>query len=1150
MLVFFLLILVKNLFFFVNKFLTVSNINNLNLTVKIYYDKMRREKYPIYLENTPKGIDELKGESHKKIADAICNIINTQTKKIKRQVIGLEGDWGSGKSNIIKSIEENIEKETKLEDKKYFHLIFDAWGHQEDLSRRSILEEIIDYLSLKKYNSFKNDDWEKKQKELTGKTIISEKTYSPEIKLFWIFFISSLAFLKFSDEYFKYDILPIDCYNIKNKLNLTVNVPIILFLVGICFLIKEWISLKKVNNKRKFKKNNFQLFSELVYFIKGEDIQTKTTDFVIEKEPSNKDFRNFLDFINEKLKTEEKTLILTIDNIDRLTKEKIKSLWSTINIFFADKGDDKYFDNIWLIIPYDEDKIIDAFIEENKGKEIGLGLIEKTFSVKFRVPPPIPSNWEKLFEEKLELAFGTEIIPNEEIEVIKRIFDGFITDIITPRQIINFVNDLVTSYSINTDIKFRYLSLFVMAKNEIIDYPIQNILNNKYWQNKNLEMFFTGDIELEKNIAAITFGVPLEMAEEIVYSNEIQSIINFGKQNELEKFTHNKFAFQNNFYREFNNIDFRNMIFNSAEKIPLLLKKIKELSLIDEYHLENTYWKNLKRKAIAFEKYKDTNFELNELHKELFEHNFEYGKEYLEQTIEKMQNRINGEVSVKEYIDKLKTINNFLNEKTKITISDLNFNTSTSRSVEASSYIYLVSIFPEDFQEIKSLKCSEKTISDYYFNKDDNELDIEKLFDDIDELKIIKKELKYNFSTLIKQIKEEINKIKSQNLENLDKYIESLKILSEEKPLSGINIPNNIIYNNIANYEDNESVYISLICIAFTNIDDLIDYTSIKNIYNSNEKELIKKVCSEIEYYTDYNDILKKVNNIDYELPLIKEITIELTKNSYGTSRLSIEWVIKNYSSILKKVFDNDNSLSISFYKRISAWIKYIKDYLNKSQETFKSIDLSIIDYALKIDNELSKFLISKSNEYLNSLGLTEIQDIIDNKNTIENNLFKKLNQKNKVSESFIKNKLQPKLIKYLEDYIEGKVTPLETNFNNLKNLFSGIENSKQKENYKKFITKINKQEKFEFPKVRFFIEGIIKHNLLAKTSNIYLEYFINCNLFDFFFFNRNMYKEIIDIVAKSNDSTLKSLIWEKVKRKHDANPIKKYAKEKGLKVK
>lgn len=86
-----------------------------------------------YISNTPEGKDFFEGKSQHLVATAIYDTINSCSKL--PHIIGLEGDWGSGKSNVIKQLStiDNFNK-------NYYLFTYDAWGHQEDLQRRSILE--------------------------------------------------------------------------------------------------------------------------------------------------------------------------------------------------------------------------------------------------------------------------------------------------------------------------------------------------------------------------------------------------------------------------------------------------------------------------------------------------------------------------------------------------------------------------------------------------------------------------------------------------------------------------------------------------------------------------------------------------------------------------------------------------------------------------------------------------------------------------------------------------------------------------------------------------------------------------------------------------------------------------------------------------
>ncbi len=99
---------------------------------------------------------------HTKVAESILKIIRENKTSI---TIGLEGDWGSGKSTVLKIVEARINSNEECKNNIKI-VLFDAWAHEGDPLRRVFLEKIIDSLSgywlpSKKWNYIK--------KTLTGK---------------------------------------------------------------------------------------------------------------------------------------------------------------------------------------------------------------------------------------------------------------------------------------------------------------------------------------------------------------------------------------------------------------------------------------------------------------------------------------------------------------------------------------------------------------------------------------------------------------------------------------------------------------------------------------------------------------------------------------------------------------------------------------------------------------------------------------------------------------------------------------------------------------------------------------------------------------------------------------------------------------------
>ncbi|WP_106795131.1 AAA family ATPase [Aquimarina sp. Aq78] len=117
---------------------------------------MTENTFPKFLSSKPTGEDKFAGGSHKKTAKIISETIRKES--LEKRVIGLEGEWGSGKSNVIKIIQDELGKE-------YYTFIFDSWGNQEDLTRKSFLEQLISQLFK---NNFLKDSkkWLKLENQL------------------------------------------------------------------------------------------------------------------------------------------------------------------------------------------------------------------------------------------------------------------------------------------------------------------------------------------------------------------------------------------------------------------------------------------------------------------------------------------------------------------------------------------------------------------------------------------------------------------------------------------------------------------------------------------------------------------------------------------------------------------------------------------------------------------------------------------------------------------------------------------------------------------------------------------------------------------------------------------------------------------------
>ncbi len=97
--------------------------------------------YPQFISNGPCGEDLFAGKAHQRIAERIAHQLLPPHGP---HVIGLDGSWGSGKSNIIRMIEGIIHRKSW---ERALLLMYNVWGHQSDSLCRSILDELTELLT-------------------------------------------------------------------------------------------------------------------------------------------------------------------------------------------------------------------------------------------------------------------------------------------------------------------------------------------------------------------------------------------------------------------------------------------------------------------------------------------------------------------------------------------------------------------------------------------------------------------------------------------------------------------------------------------------------------------------------------------------------------------------------------------------------------------------------------------------------------------------------------------------------------------------------------------------------------------------------------------------------------------------------------------
>lgn len=476
-----------------------------------------------FLSNAPLGEDRFEGKSQELIADAIVNQLennaNQNHRSMQQKMIGVEGEWGSGKSNLIEIVKKKLGQ-----NKKFLFFTYDVWGHQEDLQRKAILNELVDFLIEKKAieNNEKKgnpNNWKERVKKVTG--TVTETTQYQVPKISWgIFFCAFiLLIIPFCNQIAELEIvksqqIPFIPFYFPLPVGIVLAPLILVVVLYILFVICKRIFYKKTVSDAS---------AEFLSVYRDKQIETTDRTYVSEMNPSVFDFRNLLKALSDALI--EKHLVVFLDNMDRLPKENVENLWSSIHTFFAEN---QGYKNISCIVSFDRSHIKRAFDVNGDDERRGDDYIDKTFDIVFRIAPPVLSDWKKFFEYKWKDAFG-DSFNSEEYDHVIQIYDMLSDNkALTPRSIIKFINECILLKK-TFNVPERYIAIFNLRKKELI----KNSLDEDCLG--NLLPLYKSDSKYHEYIAALVYQVPPEKAISAIYVVLLARALEQGNEAEIDK---------------------------------------------------------------------------------------------------------------------------------------------------------------------------------------------------------------------------------------------------------------------------------------------------------------------------------------------------------------------------------------------------------------------------------------------------------------------------------------------------------------------------------------------------------------------------------------------------------------------------------------
>ena len=478
--------------------------------------------FPRFIVDKPVGEDFSEGQSQTRLAERISDYIrktdrdNIDSQTSIPRIIGLEGSWGTGKSNVVAKIEE------KLKSDSYYTFTYDSWGHQEDLQRRSILETLTNKLiqdgvlsgEVKiKMRSGKDHvaEWaDQLQMLLSNKTTTITKSI-PKFSWTAIVGILTVGYFGLSTT--------ICSQLIDNKIELSL---LCILLIELCPIILAFIfAILYASCNEKW--------GDLITFFTQKNDNTIDEQFISSEEPSVTEFKNWLQAISEQLNnknSKKKKIIIVFDNMDRLPSYKVVQLWSLIYTFFA--GSD--FQSIWAIIPFDYRHLCEAvFSKDEENSYKFKQFVNKTFPIVFTIPKPVFTDYRELFRKIFEKSFGKN---EHDEEHVCQVF-MCLEDEPNPRSVICFINELVALRHQWPEEQFRLqnLALYVLKK-EYILYDQDGTMESRLLSNElfdKVNSFYPQTDNVRVQLCQFAYGIEDEkLAGELPLRNVLLSLINNG----------------------------------------------------------------------------------------------------------------------------------------------------------------------------------------------------------------------------------------------------------------------------------------------------------------------------------------------------------------------------------------------------------------------------------------------------------------------------------------------------------------------------------------------------------------------------------------------------------------------------------------------
>lgn len=411
---------------------------------------------PLMLQKEhPADSDLFRGESHNKVARKMTEVIRTSDINI----IGLEGELGSGKSTIIQLIKKDLSDD-------YTFIEFDAERYHHGNTKKALIEVI--HRGIHEREGVNKESLNTLKHKALGNIVEYDKKVSSRLS-WWT--VSFILFCLLAVQMVRYLLVDINSYLVSGKITswwVLATEIIAILSPGVLLL-----SLKvKSRTKNKVPPNVGNIITVGDLF-KQNSVDRISETWLVSKEIGTIELTDALSgFTESPTVPSDARFILIIDNLDRISADKVKELWSDMELIAGTTH--KQFR---IIVPYSARHMAKSLlVEGHSGREF----IAKRIPVTFTVPPLITAGWQDAFREmwKQTVDENDGICCTETIQLLERWRPSEYPRI-TPRLLKKLVNDIhILDMTVPAGEPLRHvlLALYILVVRYSDEVPVTRLL--------------------------------------------------------------------------------------------------------------------------------------------------------------------------------------------------------------------------------------------------------------------------------------------------------------------------------------------------------------------------------------------------------------------------------------------------------------------------------------------------------------------------------------------------------------------------------------------------------------------------------------------------------------------------------------------------